>query len=116
LDINFRGAFGHSYLIAATFYEHWSLVKPLLKRNIQIDLGDVENTTAIMYSAFCGHSESVAFLIHAGADTSLSNNRGYTALDLAEKGQRQPDKNKVCGNQGNYERTKQLLRGEVQIL
>ena len=61
-----------------------------------------------MYAALCGHSESVDLMISAGADPTIQNLTGITALDLAIKSQ-QDILFRSCQSQGNYNKTILLL-------
>lgn len=49
-----------------------------------LDIQDKNGNTALMCAVMCAHYNIVQLLVEDGADTSLKNNDGYTALDIAE--------------------------------
>ena len=104
LDIDRRSNRNDSYLTVATALENWAVVQPLIDRGINIDWQGSHGTTALMYAAGCGHLPTVGRLLVAGADPTLVDNDGDSALKNAEIGQNKSD----CP-EGDYERVKELL-------
>ncbi len=76
----------------------------MIDRGIDIDWQDSHGVTALIYAAVCGHLPTVGRLLVAGADPTLVDNDGDSALRNAEIGQ-----NKSRCPQGDYERVKKLL-------
>ena len=60
-----------------------SLVPLLLEHGAAVNAKDGYGQTALHDAAFHGHADAVAALLHAGADASIRNKRGLTALDRA---------------------------------
>lgn len=52
----------------------------LLKRGADINAQDGAGTTALMYAAWTGQTETVRMLLKHGADPNLRNTRNWTAL------------------------------------
>ena len=106
LDISWRSKdiLNDSYLTRATGLKDWALVKPLIDRKINIDWQSSHGTTALMYAAGCGHLSTVGRLLVAGADPTLVDQDGDSALSNAKLGQ-----NRSHCPEGDYERVKELL-------
>jgi ankyrin repeat protein len=67
---------------------HVPIVEFLLDESAYIDAESPNGTTPLMMAAMYGSPEAVKFLIQAGADLTLKNQLGMTALDFAVRGQR----------------------------
>jgi hypothetical protein len=66
--------------------DHPDIVKALLDAGANPNVRDrLEVQTPLMYAAAHGYTESVRILIDAGADASIVDNNGRTALMLAEE-------------------------------
>lgn len=50
---------------------------------IKINLQDSDGQTALHYAASCGHKDTLELLLGQGADRSIANSDGETALDIA---------------------------------
>ena len=68
---------------------HVPVIEHLLEHSAYIDAESPNGTTPLMMAAMYGTPESVNHLIQAGADLTLKNQLGLTALDFAIRGQRQ---------------------------
>ena len=112
LDINWRtGAkYNHSYLVRATALEHWDIVKPLMDRGIDLDLQSSGGGTALMFAAYCGHLPTVGRLVVSGADLTLVDEDGDSALSNAKIGQQEND----CP-EGDYEEVISYLEQALLI-
>ena len=100
----FRGS-DRTPLQVAAYDGDQALVKSILEnKNIDIDINeqDYEGKTALMLAAQNGHNSIVAELVKAGADTSVKDRKGMTAVLLAR----------------NYDVIRQLIQenGDVERL
>lgn len=67
---------------------HVPVIEFLLEESAYIDAESPNGTTPLMMAAMYGSPESVKVLIQAGADLTLKNQQGMSALDFAVRGQR----------------------------
>ncbi len=84
-DVAVRASDGSTLLMAAVRAEDEVLVRWALDQGIGIDAARPEKThaTALMMAARSGNLEIVKMLLDSGADASLENHKGQTALDRA---------------------------------
>lgn len=75
---------------------HDDLVKFLLLHAARVDQQAPNGTTPLMMAAYFGHSTTVRLLLEAGADPTLRNRLGYTAMELAMQ-QKHKDTAEVLG-------------------
>jgi ankyrin repeat protein len=68
---------------------HVPVIAYLLENSAYIDAESPNGTTPLMMAAMYGSPEAVKHLIQAGADLTIKNQLGLTALDFAIRGQRQ---------------------------
>jgi len=74
-------------LSSAAYQGNLDLVALLLSQpRIKVDAPDVDGYTALMWAADHGSLDIVNLLVKAGANPGLKNNRGETAVALAEQG------------------------------
>ena len=64
------------------------VIEHLLEHSAYIDAESPNGTTPLMMAAMYGSPEAVKALIQAGADPTLKNQMGLTALDFAVRGRR----------------------------
>lgn len=62
------------------------IVRMLLEKSAYIDAESPNKTTPIMMAAWEGHIWTVKLLLDEGADATLKNERGMTAIDFAKAG------------------------------
>ena len=67
---------------------HVAVIEHLLEHSAYIDAESPNASTPLMMAAMYGSPESVKHLIQAGADLTVKNHLGMTALDFAIKGNR----------------------------
>lgn len=76
---------GWAPLHYAAFIGNNDIVKLLLDRSAYIDAESPNKTTPIMMAARAGHILTVKLLLDEGADATLKNDVGMTAIDFANK-------------------------------
>jgi Ankyrin repeats (3 copies)/Ankyrin repeat len=62
-----------------------SAVLLLAQPGIKLDVTNIDGDTALMVAAEQGHAEIVEMLLKAGANVSITDKRGETAISLAQK-------------------------------
>ena len=67
---------------------HLEIMSLLLENHAYIDAESPNGTTPLMMAAQYGSAAAVTLLLEAGADGSLKNQLGLTAIDFANKGNR----------------------------
>lgn len=67
---------------------HLDVMRMLLEENAYIDAASPNGTTPLMMAAHYGTPEAVQLLLEAGADPMLKNDLGLSALDFANKANR----------------------------
>jgi hypothetical protein len=67
---------------------HLEVIRLLLEEHAYIDAASPNNTTPLMMAAHYGTPEAVKLLLEAGADPTLRNDPGMTAIDFAHRGNR----------------------------
>jgi hypothetical protein len=85
-DVSVRTSDGSTLLMAAVRTEDAELVRWAIDRGIDLDTARPNKThaTALMMAARLGNPEIVELLLSAGADATVTNHEGKTALDLAK--------------------------------
>lgn len=76
---------GWTPLHYAAFVGNNDIVKLLLDKSAYIDAESPNKTTPIMMAARAGHILTVKLLLDEGADATLKNDAGMTAIDFANK-------------------------------
>jgi len=78
---------GFTPLVLATYLNQKAVTELLLDHSADINAQDaMMGNTALMGVCFKGSYELAKLLVDKGADTTLKNNQGETALDFAKKG------------------------------
>lgn len=67
---------------------HLEVMQLLLEENAYIDAASPNGTTPLMMAAMYGTPSAVKLLLEAGADPTLKNIQGLSALDFANRGSR----------------------------
>lgn len=67
---------------------HLEVMRLLLDEHAYIDAASPNNTTPLMMAAHYGTPAAVKLLLEAGADPTLRNDPGLTAIDFAHRGNR----------------------------
>ncbi len=77
---------GWAPLHYAATHGHVAIINMLLDDHAYIDARSPNGTTPLMMAAFYGTASAVKVLLEAGADASLQNDLGLSALDFANRG------------------------------
>ena len=77
---------------------HDAVIRLLLEHYAYIDAESPNQTTPLMMAAMYGSATSVKLLLEAGADATLRNEAGLSALDFAQRGQRQDAYELIAGH------------------
>jgi len=77
---------GWTALHYASLKGHISIMRMLIENGAQIDAESPNETTPLMMAAYYGTPAAVKLLLEEGADPSMKNQQGLTALDMALKG------------------------------
>lgn len=67
---------------------HVAIISLLLEHHAYIDAESPNGTTPLMMAAHYGSPEAVKLLLEAGADPTLKNRLGLTAIDFAQRANR----------------------------
>ncbi|MDE2416260.1 MAG: ankyrin repeat domain-containing protein [Burkholderiales bacterium] len=67
---------------------HMEAIRVLLENHAYIDAGSPNGTTPLMMAAMYGTSGAVKLLLESGADPTLKNAQGLTAIDFAMRVQK----------------------------
>ena len=81
---------GWAPLHYAATHGHLSIMQMLLDQHAYIDAESPNGTTTLMMAVGYGTFAAARLLVDAGADTTLKNQQGLTALDFAHRASR-PD-------------------------
>ena len=68
---------------------HLEIMRFLLDQHAYIDAASPNGTTPLMMAAFYGTPSAVKLLLEAGADPLLKNDQGLTAIEFAQRNNRQ---------------------------
>ena len=84
-NINARTSSGDTALIITGWKtKNLKLVRYLVDNGANMNIANNNGDTPLMDAAYLGKTSILAFLLESGADTTLTNRRGKTALDLAQ--------------------------------
>ena len=77
---------GRTGLMKAAFWGHDHVVGHLLNElKVDVNVQDANGETALHDAARFGHKGVAVLLVDGGADTSLENEKGQTALQVAQE-------------------------------
>ena len=80
---NLSSAGAGSPLVNAARKSDTATVRALLKKGIDVNIRDIDGTTALYWAAYESDSEIAELLIRAGADVKAANRYGVAPLYLA---------------------------------
>ena len=85
-DIEAQNDISATPLVLASYHGYKDIVKYLIDSGANVNaVGKSDNWTALMSAVSGDHLEIVKLLLKAGADASIVNNDGKTALDIAKE-------------------------------
>jgi ankyrin repeat protein len=76
---------------------HLEVMKLLLSNAAYIDAASPNGSTPLMMAAMYGNASAVKLLLDAGADPSIKNGLGLTAIDFAQKADRRDSAELIAG-------------------
>ena len=76
---------------------HLAIIALLLDQSAYIDAESPNRTTPLMMAAMYGSPQAVKLLLHEGADPTLRNQQGLTALQFAQRGNRMDSVEAIAG-------------------
>ncbi|OYQ40407.1 hypothetical protein CHU94_14070 [Rhodoferax sp. TH121] len=76
---------GWAPLHYAATESHIAVMQLLLDQHAYIDAASPNGTTPLMMAAMYGNASAVKLLLEAGADPTIKNDLGLTAIDFAER-------------------------------
>ena len=83
--IDHQNKFGRTSLMNACSQGHLPVLKLLLKEGVNnVNVQDRWGNTALIYACEGKYPSVVHYLLEKGADSSIKNNRGLTAWDVAQ--------------------------------
>ncbi|MDD2714226.1 MAG: ankyrin repeat domain-containing protein [Simplicispira sp.] len=88
-DVNKTGWTPLHYAASGEEPQHLAVMALLLEHHAYIDAASPNGTTPLMMAAQYGTAEGVQLLLQEGADPSLKNQLGLSAVDFALRAQRQ---------------------------
>ena len=87
-DVNQTGWTPLHYAASGTTPQQTALIALLLEHHAYIDAESPNGSTPLMLAAQYGTRESVQLLLNEGADTTLKNQLGLSAVDFALRAER----------------------------
>lgn len=84
-EVNKPGWTALHYAAARSEPDSVEMVRLLLKHHAYIDAESPNKTTPLMMAAHYGHRDVVRLLLQEGADASLRNEQGLSAMDFAQR-------------------------------
>lgn len=129
-DLNFKDSKGRTPLMWAVSSGLKDVVRFLIDKDKRLDLDckDHKGRTALIRAVKMGDAEMVKILIEAGADINIKNDKGQTAVEIADKekiilllNQNQEtrinkDTNNRKRNDLNYNKSKELTVREERVI
>jgi ankyrin repeat protein len=88
---------GWTPLHYAATHGHLEIMNMLLEHHAYIDAESPNGTTPLMMAAHYGTPAAVKLLLEAGADASLKNQLGLTAIDFAHRANRKDSAELIAG-------------------
>ncbi len=87
-DVNKKGWAPLHYAATSTAPGHLEIIKLLLEENAYIDAESPNGSTPLMMAAMYGTADAAKLLMEQGADPTIKNQRGLTAIDFAQQANR----------------------------
>nr|WP_322624203.1 ankyrin repeat domain-containing protein [uncultured Flavobacterium sp.] len=82
-DVNAADSSGNTALMGAAFKGYTNLAALLVKNKANVNLANYNKAPALIFAVTFGQTEIVKMLLAAGADTTIKDAFGKTALDHA---------------------------------
>ena len=95
-DVNKEGWAPLHYAASGVKAEHVRIIALLLENHAYIDAASPNGTTPLMMAAQYGSNDAVQLLLSEGADPTLKNQLGLTAVDFAMRVSRTESAEKIA--------------------
>jgi len=82
--LNLKDADGGTAAMSAAVHSHSSVLDYLIEKKVDLNAVDGDGWTALMYACSVGAADAVAKLVANGADASLKNAAGDSAMDMCK--------------------------------
>ena len=82
-DVNAQDKAGNTALMGLCFNGNTALVKLLLNNKVAVNTLNFNHASALIFAATFGHVDIIKLLLKAGADKTVKDVHGKTALDQA---------------------------------
>ena len=96
VDVNKPGWAPLHYAASAGSPQHVQIIRLLLENHAYIDAASPNGTTPLMMAAQYGSTDAVQLLLDEGADPTLKNQRGLSAVDFAMRVSRTDSTEKIA--------------------
>lgn len=84
-DVNQQDVYGRTALHLAAWHNYDDLVEEILNHKPGVDIEDNAGMTPLHYAVENVNLTAVCMLIHAGANVSVTDKRGFNCFDYAKK-------------------------------
>ena len=101
-DVNQTGWTPLHYAASGTTPQQTALIALLLEHHAYIDAESPNGSTPLMLAAQYGTRESVQLLLNEGADTTLKNQLGLSAVDFALRAERKDMADAIAAQRGSW--------------
>lgn len=85
INLEVRNKIGRTPLLSASFYRHNEVIEILIEEGANLSAQDNNRNSAVMWAMLGKHSDTLKILLSKGCDATLTDFRGRTPLERAQK-------------------------------